>query len=206
MARNVPKESKSTSKKVKDSLNKRPFLVNAMLQDIVNYSALARKIQKEIGSGATIEAVKTSLIREKRNLNRLASFNEERILRLLKNSRIELRDKIAVVIAGRTLIMDYITSSIVTSGNSRNYVYIADQTSLDVKEDEKTSITKNLVALVIKSPDELEMIPGVVAFITQALAANGINIREFISCYTDTVMVFEKQDGLKAFDLLQKYV
>jgi hypothetical protein len=29
---------------------------------------------------------------------------------------------------------------------------------------------------------------------------------EFISCYTDTVIVLTKNEGLKTFNLLQKYV
>lgn len=206
MTKSVPNETKSISKQVREVLNKRPFLVNALLQNIVNYSALARHVQKELSPKTSIEAVKASIIREKRNLTKQKSFNEERILKLLKNSRIELRDKVAVVITTKTLSMQYIASSVVTSGIIKHNVYVTDQSELELTESNYTEITKNLVALIIKSQEEIENIPGFIAFITQLLAGNGINIKEFISCYTDTVIIFARDEGLKAFSLLQKYV
>ena len=201
MAKDALNGTKSTARRVRDVLNKRPFLVNALLQNIVNYSALARYIRKEIRSGS-IEAIKTALIRERENLTKHGSFNEEKILKLLKSSRIELRDKVAVVITHRILNIDYIASSIVTSGTLRNNVYVTDQIGL---REVKGIIAKNLVALTVKSPEDIENVSGFVAFITQLLASNGINIREFISCYTDTVIVLTKKEGLKAFNMLQKY-
>ncbi len=206
MTKSVPNETKSISKQVKEILGKRPLLVNALLQNIVNYSALARYVQRELSSKTSIEAVKASIIREKRNLTKQKSFNEERILKLLKNSRIELRDKIAVIITNKTFNIQYLASSVVISGLIKHNVYITDQTELEIKESADTEITKNLVALIIKSPDEIEKVAGYVAFITQLLVGNGINIKEFISCYTDTVIVLTKDEGLKAFSLLQKYV
>ncbi len=136
-------------------------------------------------------------------MRKQGSFNEEKILKLLKGSRIELRDKVAVVITNRTLNIQYIASSVVT-GLTRHNVYIVDQTELRKSYDVR--ITKNLVALTIKSPEDIENVSGFMAFVTQLLASNGINIREFISCYTDTVMVLTKNEGLKTFNLLQKYV
>ena len=203
MTKSVPNETKSISKQVKEILGKRPLLVNALLQNIVNYSALARYVQRELSSKTSIEAVKASIIREKRNLTKQKSFNEERILKLLKNSRIELRDKIAVIITNKTFNIQYLASSVVISGLIKHNVYITDQTELEIKESADTEITKNLVALIIKSPDEIEKVAGYVAFITQLLVGNGINIKEFISCYTDTVIVLTKDEGLKAFSLLQ---
>jgi hypothetical protein len=202
MAKIALNGTKSVARNVREVLAKRPFLVNALMQNIVNYSALARYIQKDLRN-ASVEAIKTALIREKENLRREISLNEERILKLLKNSRIELRDKVAVIITNRTLNIQYIASSVVT-GLTKHNVYIADQTELKKVYDAK--ITKNLVALTIKSPTDIENVSGFVAFLTQLLASNGINIREFISCYTDTVIVLTKNEGLKTFNLLQKYV
>jgi glycine cleavage system regulatory protein len=63
----------------------------------------------------------------------------------------------------------------------------------------------NLVALVLLSPDRVETTPGFVAFITQLLGGHDINIIEFISCFTNTVIVLDSRDALNAFSLLQKY-
>lgn len=206
MTKDVTDRTNSISEKVKRILNKRPFLVNALLQNIVNYTALARYIKKEFTTKASTEAIKISLIRQKASLKNQNVLNEEKILKLLENSKIELRDKIAVVITSKTLDINYIASSFITNGFLRHNIYVTDQKGLELKEGNYTKLTKNLVALIIKSPKELENLPGVVAFITQLLVSHGINIKEFISCYTDTVIILTREDGLKAFNLLQKYV
>ena len=56
--------------------------------------------------------------------------------------------------------------------------------------------------IVIHSPEELEATPGVVAFLTTLLAEQNVNIIEFISCWTETIIVVEKKDSLKAYEVL----
>jgi len=127
-ARNVKNRTK-VAKQVRELLNKRPFLMNVLAQNIVNYSALARVIQKEIGR-VSIDAIKTSLIREREAIKNQKVFSEEQVLKLLKNSRISLRDKIAVVISPDELKIPYIISSNLIM----YHIYIVDQTRLKLKD------------------------------------------------------------------------
>ena len=90
MAKDVPNRTNSISKQVKEVLNKRPLLVNALIQNIANYSALARYIQKELGTRASIEAIKTSLLREKRKLAKQKLVSEEKIIKLLTNETVKI--------------------------------------------------------------------------------------------------------------------
>ena len=56
------------------------------------------------------------------------------------------------------------------------YVYIVDQTQkskLQIFEDDKIKIERNLVALILKSPPEIEDAPGVVTFIAQRIVMAG---------------------------------
>ena len=66
-------------------------------------------------------------------------------------------------------------------------------------------VTSNLVALILLSPERVEVTPGFVAFITQLLASRSINIVEFISCSTNTIIILDTPDALHAFSLLQNY-
>jgi hypothetical protein len=66
-------------------------------------------------------------------------------------------------------------------------------------------MTENLVALLLISPPQVEATPGFVAFLTSLLASREINIIEFLSCSTNTVIVLDQGDALNAFSLLQKY-
>jgi hypothetical protein len=47
--------------------------------------------------------------------------------------------------------------------------------------------------------------PGFVAFITGLLSSREINIVEFISCSTNTVIILDAGDALNAFSLLENY-
>jgi aspartokinase len=60
--------------------------------------------------------------------------------------------------------------------------------------------------IVVHSPEELEVTPGVVAFLATLLAEQNVNIIEFISCWTETIMVVDKKDSLKAYEVLSNMV
>ena len=64
----------------------------------------------------------------------------------------------------------------------------------------------NCTMIVMHSPEELEATPGVVAFLTTLLAEQNVNIVEFISCWTETIIVVEKKDSLKAYEVLSNLV
>jgi hypothetical protein len=195
-------DSGSVAERVRAALRDRPFLIGALAQGIVNYSALARIIKDEIGKDSTTDAIKVALLREAKTMKDTSEINKQRVTNVLKNSRLSLQDKVAVLISKAPLKIPYIASTDLTSG----HLYIVDQTKTGNFKDHDISITRNLVALVLKSPEELEDLPGVIAFITQLLVSREINIKEFISCYTDTIILLEKESGIKAFNLIQNYL
>jgi hypothetical protein len=197
-----PEGNSSVAEKVRAALKDRPFLVSALAQGIVNYSAFARIIKEEVSPNATTDAIKAALLREARTLKDYTKINEKRITNVLKNSRLSLQDKVAVITSKNPLKIPCIVSTDLTS----MHIYIVDQTKVGNTKGEGISVAKNLVALILKSPEELEDLPGVLAFITQLLVSQEINIRELISCYTDTIILLEKENGIKAFNLLQSYL
>ena len=58
---------------------------------------------------------------------------------------------------------------------------------------------------MVSSP-RLETVPGVVAFLTAALAREGINLKEFLSCYADTIFIVEKSQATKAYSVLSSFL
>ena len=62
MALNSGDGTKSVARLVREAIQMRPSLLDALKMGIVNYSALARMLQEEIGEGST-DAVKAAVIR-----------------------------------------------------------------------------------------------------------------------------------------------
>jgi hypothetical protein len=76
------------------------------------------------------------------------------------------------------------------------FVYLLDKA--DMPERISTLVKhENCTMIVVNSPEELEATVGVVSFLTTLLAEQNVNIVEFISCWTETVMVVEKKTASK---------
>jgi hypothetical protein len=192
--------TKSVARLVREAIQMRPSLLDALKMGIVNYSALARMLQEEIGEGST-EAVKAAVIRISEDLSEERKLQEEEVRSILKESKVRLQDKIAVLISPIKLDI----SCLVAASLTDSFVYIVDQTTIAKDMPKQVQVMNNLVALVLLSPDRVETTPGFVAFITQLMGGHDINIIEFISCFTNTIIVLETKDALKAFSLLQNY-
>jgi aspartokinase len=192
--------TKSIAQLVRETIQMRPSLLDALNMKIVNYSALARILQEELGEGS-IEAVKAAVIRVSDEIASDRKLREEAVQSILKESKVRLQDKIAVVISPLKLEIPHIVTAHLTD----QYVYVVDQTTMKGKLEDPVKVQSNLVALILLSPPRVEETPGFVAFITQLLASRNINIVEFISCSTNTIIILDGQDALKAFSLLQNY-
>jgi aspartokinase len=196
----TPDRTQSIAQKVRETIQMRPSLLDALNMKIVNYSALARYLQEEIGEGS-LEAVKAAIIRVADEISSNRSLREQAVLSILKDSKVRLQDKIGVVISPIRLDIPHLVTAHLTD----QYVYIVDQTIMKNKLPEKVNFQKNLVALILLSPPVVEETPGFVAFITQLLASHNINIVEFISCSTNTIIILDGGQALHAFSLLQNY-
>jgi len=120
-----PDRTKSVAQLVRETIQKRPSLLDALKMQIVNYSALARMLQAEIGEGS-LEAVKAAIIRVSDELETEMGLQEERILSILRESVVRLQDKIAVIISPEMLDIPYLVTAYLTD----SYVYVVDQTKL----------------------------------------------------------------------------
>jgi aspartokinase len=185
---------------VRNHLRNKPYLLEALEKGIVNLSELSRQIQEELKTDNT-SAVKAALRRFSEELQKHKQKREEKVLQVLKRSGIAVYDRKSVMI----------TSKEITTKNGMKvdlldkFVYLVDRSEMPeristlVKHD-------NCTMIVVHSPEELEATPGVVAFLTTLLAAQNVNIIEFISCWTETIIVVEKKDSLKAYEVLSNMV
>jgi hypothetical protein len=188
------------AQEVRNYLRNKPYLLEALEKGIVNLSELSRQIQQELKMGNTA-ATKAALRRYAEELQKRKQKREEKVLQILKRSGIAVYDRKAVIITAKEI--DVKNSMKVDLQNK--YVYLFDRAELPeristlIKHD-------NCTMIVINSPEELEATVGVVAFLTTLLAEANVNIVEFVSCWTETIVVVEKKDSLKAYETLTNLI
>jgi hypothetical protein len=170
---------------VRNHLRNKPYLLEALEKGIVNLSELSRQIQKELKTDDT-SAIKAALRR----------YSEE-----LQRSNIAVYDRKSVMITAKELP----TQTGMKVDLMGKFVYLLDRS--DLPERISTLVKHdNCTMIVVHSPEELEATPGVVAFLATLLAEQNVNIIEFISCWTETIMVVEKKDSLKTYEVLSNLV
>jgi aspartokinase len=190
----------TTAQNVRSYLRNKPYLLEALEKGIVNLSELSRQVQQELKTGNT-SAVKAALRRFAVELQRHKQKREEKVLQILKRSGMAVYDRKSVVITNREIDVE----NALKVDLLNKHVYLLDRSDLPervsalVKHEDCTMI-------VVHSPQELEATPGVVAFLATLLAEQNVNIIEFISCWTETIMVVEKKDSLKAYEILSNMV
>ena len=185
---------------VRNHLQNKPYLLEALEKGIVNLSELSRQIQDELKI-ENMSAVKAALRRFSEELQKHKQKREEKVLQVLKRSAMALYDRKSVIITPN----DIITQTGMKVDLLGKVVYLLDRSDLPKRIN---SLVKhdNCTMIVVHSPEELEATPGVVAFLTTLLAEQNVNIIEFISCWTETIIVVEKKDSLKAYEVLSNLV
>ena len=185
---------------VRSYLRNKPYLLEALEKGIVNLSELSRQIQEELKTSNT-SAVKAALRRFSEELQRHKQKREEKVLQVLKRSGMAVYDKKSVVVTNREVDV----KNALKVDLLNKHVYLLDRS--DLPERISTLVKhEDCTMIVVHSPEELEATPGVVAFLATLLAEQNVNIIEFISCWTETIMVVEKKDSLKAYEVLSNMV
>jgi len=207
-------EKKSTAEVTRQYLSARPFLRDMLMEGLINYSALARKIAAETGTHE--DAVYISL-------RRYASGSKERsvvdaVSGVIRESRMSMKDRIATVSVKKdwTTLSKLADIARVIREGSIFQIVIGTGAITIILEDRylekvlgiigRESLIKsrrNLVELAMVSPPSIEDVPGVVAHVTSALAHNGVNVVEMASCHQDIIVVLEEECLMRAYDVLR---
>ena len=185
---------------VRNHLQNKPYLLEALEKGIVNLSELSRQIQTELKI-ENMSAVKAALRRFSEELQKHKQKREEKVLQVLKRSVMAVYDRKSVIITPNEIA----TQTGMKVDLLGKVVYLLDRSDLPKRV---SALVKhdNCTMIVVHSPEELEATPGVVAFLTTLLAEQNVNIIEFISCWTETIIVVEKKDSLKAYEVLSNLV
>ncbi len=198
-------------------ISERPSIRDCMKRRMINYSELSRQIGTELG----IKKFDAILIACRRHAIKLRSEEslEKKIIAVLKNSKIEIKTKIIAVVLEKTIYYNSLlelekeikkkkeTLHIIEGANAITVITGEDFLEKIKKlfKGEIIKINKDLAEINVKSPKEIEDIPGVVAQLYSMFSERGINIVESMSCWTDTLFVVNESEIQKAMDALRNY-
>jgi len=187
----------SVSKQVKAYIERKPYILEAVEQNIVNYSALSREISKDLNLKNTA-AIKAALIRTSEKYRKTKKKGQEKAIGILREASFSIKNKIAALHHSTFVDVKAVAYSKTPSG----YMFFLDENIA-----RKTSFKKidyGLAILHIKSSKEIEHTPGAIAFILSALASEGINVSHVMGCREDTFVVLKEQDAPLAFKILSQ--
>ncbi|MEM4634108.1 MAG: ACT domain-containing protein [Candidatus Anstonellaceae archaeon] len=183
-------------------LKRRPQLLWLVSNGLCNYSALARKLQKEIFPSGTSKAIaiKAALLRIRQEESAKEVSWQKDVERILKSSSVEVRSDVAVVLSEEGISVPVIA----TSSSKSGVMSVVDASYARQLKRAGFKVLEELSLVVLYSPPQLQDTPGCVAVIMDALASEGINVLEFISCHTDTLIVVRNSDAVHVYEILSK--
>lgn len=213
----------SIGKVTEDLINRSPFLREAMTDDLINISALARKLKpeiediigKEVKEGAIVMAIKrmtpglyhrlnvkiTNVMGDlgdflvRSNLSDFTYENSES----LKSKQTELVQEINKENDSFFTLCKGVTET----------TFIVSSAKTDIierlfKGERLKSHTKDLASVTVKLPSVNTEIYGIYYYILKHLAWEGINIIEIVSTSNEFTVVVKQDDVDKAFKILMQ--
>jgi hypothetical protein len=190
----------TTANVIRLYLRRRPQLLSMVNNGLCNYSALARKLQREIfpGKKGEFAAIKAALLRMARDTRAQGMDWEKGVEKVLHSSTVEVRSDVCVVSSKGGVGVPVIA----TSNSKSGVMSVVDASYAKQMRKKGFGVNGDLTLIILCSPEELEDTPGCVSVILNAIAAEGINVLEFISCHTDTLMVVRNADAVRAYGVL----
>jgi len=193
-------------------IQEHPYVRNCLKKGLINYSSLSRII----GEKEKIKNFDAILIACRRYRDKIKKDKyEKEILELLSKSKIEVKNKIMVVVLEKnTPNIEILEKKVrkdqeifrLIEGATAKTLIVSNEYNEDVKKLFKTNILKenhNLVEITIKSPPDIESTPGVISLLYSLFSESGINIVETMSCWIDTIFIVEDKDLAKVMEILR---
>ena len=208
----------SITKLTENYILEHPSIKDCLKNGLINYSALSRQIASDLSLDLkkNFDAILIACRRFKRELKKEEVF-ESKILKILKESKIEIKNKVIAVVLEKDIFFGDLLNlekeikkrkeifRIIEGISAITIITTEDFIDL-IKKYFKNEIVlenKNLAEITIKSPKDIETTPGTYAYLCSLFGENNINIVETLSCWTDTIFLVKEEDVGKVMGLLR---
>ena len=206
----------TTTELTEEYVSEHRSIKDCLKKGVINYSALARLIGKELGieKKTSKEAILIAARRYKDKIKGQAL--EDKIIGLFKSSNIEIKNNIVISTLDKNIYPDALIDIEKTikkdkdlffsiEGTKTITIIIQQKAKKLIEQKFKNNIIKereNLSLITISSPG-IENTPGAVYYISGLFFEHEINIEEFMSCHHDTLIVIESKNINKSMNFLK---
>ena len=208
----------SITKLAEEYISNHPSVKDCLKNDLINFSSLSRQIAEELDLNLkkNFDAILIACRRYQRKLKN-EEVLENKILKILKNSKIEIKNKVIAVVLEKDIFfgtLQNLEKDIkkrkeifrIIEGASAITVITTEEFLEAIRKYFKNKIiveNTGLAEIIIKSPKEIEEVSGTYAYLCSLLSENNINIVETLSCWTDTIFLVDEKDTGKVMGLLR---
>ena len=208
----------SITKLAEEYISNHPSVKDCLKNDLINFSSLSRQIAEELDLNLkkNFDAILIACRRYQRKLKK-EEILESKILKILKNSKIEIKNKVIAVVLEKDVFfgtLQNLEKDIkkrkeifrIIEGASAITVITTEEFLEPIRKYFKNKIiveNTSLAEITIKSPREIEEVPGTYAYLCSLFGENNINIVETLSCWTDTIFLVDEKDTGKVMGLLR---
>jgi len=208
---------KTTAEITKEYIDTHPSIKDCIRNNLINYSKLAEKIAREmhIEKKTSKDAI---IVASRRYFEQLKpkKSHEEKVMEILKKSELEIKNKIVVAIIKKSVpqrIVMTLEDKIKTDQDifysiegSTAITLVTTKKHKDAVEsmvgEDIMKISENLAMITIKSAQEIENTAGVTAYLYSLFGEHGINIKETMSSWTNTIFIVSEADISKSISFL----
>lgn len=210
-------------KVTEDIINRSPFLRESLTEDLINVSALARKIKpeieerlkKEVKEGAIIMSIKRMSpgyyhkinLKIKNFMGTLGDFlvrSDLEDFTFLNSDTLTLQQSEMMKSLNKEKDPFYTFCNGVNESTIITSVSVVNQVEEIFAKEKLLSRTKDLASITIKLPSVNTEISGIYYFILKHLAWEGLNIVEVISTSNEFTVVVKSDDIDAAFSVLMQ--
>ena len=221
MYNNIQNREKMTtiSFLVREYIEKKPYLQEALRQDIINFAALAEQIKNYLYQKLKLDIKQISIImairRYQEKLNSIqikkTHYGEKAEANLKTNLHMFTINKSDTILDKLSHIVSIIDSKSggvlhIVQGNYQVAIitnsYNAKKIKIELKGEKILREDNNLVSIALKYSDELIDIPGNLFILTRALAWENINIINTVETMSETIFILKEEDSTIALTKL----
>jgi len=208
----------NVTKLTEDYISEHPYVKDCLKKGLINYSSLTRQICSDVDLNLkkNFDAVLIACRRYFRKI-RSEATTEKKIVDILKNSKIEVKNKINSIILEKNIVFanllelekeakKFLETFHIIEGTASITIITTDDFSKSVKQAFRNKIIKeynNLVEVILKSPREIVTTAGVISYVYSLLGENGINVVDTLSSWTDTIFLVEEKDLSRVMEFLR---